>query len=103
MGGIACEMTLQMTYLACGIRLVPVSYRAKLVLLGVVLAAIMYVLISPLPELAATSSLKLVVLPLLLIMLILISGGDSRPHRIRSNFDWPNSQIWLAQSCVMLC
>jgi hypothetical protein len=90
--------------LRVGIRLLVVSYRAKLVLMVVVLAAILYVLISPLPELAATSNLKFAVLPLLLIVLILLAqASDSRPLRIWGNLACANSQTLLARSCVMLC
>jgi len=81
-----------------------VSYRAKLVLLIVVLGAILYVLISPLPELAATSNLKFAVLPLLLIVLILCSfATGSRVLEIWRNLGFTNSQLLLARSCVMLC
>ena len=87
-----------------GIRLFAVSCRAKLILLGVVLVAILYVLISPLPELAATSNLKFAVLPLLLIVLILSAGAyGSRPLRIWGNVGCTNSQTLMARSCVMLC
>jgi len=48
-----------------------VSDRAKLILLLVVIGAILYVLISPLPELAATSTLKFPVVLVILIVFLL--------------------------------
>jgi len=56
-----------------------VSGRTKLILLCAIIAAILYVLISPLPELAATSTLKFPVLPLLLI--IPLTGALVAPER----------------------
>lgn len=47
-----------------------VSGRLKFLLLMVVVAAILYVLISPLPELAATSTLNFPVLPLIIILIV---------------------------------
>ena len=81
------------------------SYRAKLVLLVVVLGAILYVLISPLPELAATSNLKFVILPLLFFIVLLVSAPSAKLGllRIWRNLDFTNSQTLLARSCVMLC
>jgi len=97
-------LELQMTQLAPRIKLLLVSYRAKLVLLIVVLGAILYVLISPLRELAATSNLKFAVLPLLFIVLILSShAAGVQLLRIWRNLGFTNSQILLARSCVMLC
>ena len=48
----------------------PVSGRLKFLLLVVVVAAILYVLISPLPELAATSTLNFPVVPLIIVLLV---------------------------------
>jgi hypothetical protein len=44
-----------------------------------IIVAILYVLISPLPELAATSTLRFPVLPLLLI--VLLTGALVAPER----------------------
>ena len=87
-----------------GIRLFAVSHRAKLVVLGVVLGAILYVLISPLPELAATNTLKFPVFPLILILLILLSPTDS-PRLVTHSgeADWSDCHILLGRTCVMLC
>ena len=47
-----------------------VNGRLKFLLLMVVVAAILYVLISPLPELAATNILNFPVLPLIIVLLV---------------------------------
>ena len=96
----------RMTGLDCGIKLLVVSYRAKLILLGFILAAILYVLISPLPELAATSTLKLHLfpLPLILVVLILLSPCCGiRPARLSDDAPWSDCQFFLGRNCVMLC
>jgi len=81
-----------------------VSYRAKLVLLGVVLVAILYVFISPMPELAATSTLKFPVFPLIFIVLILLSPtGSPRPAGFLSDASWFDGNILLVRTCVRLC
>jgi hypothetical protein len=81
-----------------------VSGRAKLVLLLVIIAAILYVLISPLPELAATSSLKFPVLPFLLI--ILLTGVLVAPERkifwMRITSVSERDILW-SRSPVLLC
>lgn len=48
----------------------PVNGRLKFLLFMVVVAAILYVLISPLPELAATNTLNFPVLPLMIVLLM---------------------------------
>ena len=53
-----------------------VCSRAKLILLCVVIAAILYVLISPLPELAATT-LKLPIFSLILVVVLVIGFAIS--------------------------
>jgi uncharacterized membrane protein len=81
-----------------------VSYRAKLILLGFVLVAILYVLISPLPELAVTSTLKFPVFPLILIVLVLLAfTGSSRLLGMFGDVGTSDSHVLLARSCVMLC
>jgi hypothetical protein len=90
--------------LYCRIRLIAVSRRAKLMLLGVVLAAILYVLISPLPELAATSTLKFPVFPLILIVFILLSPTNSFGLTgLFGDASRPECNILLARTCVRLC
>jgi hypothetical protein len=59
-----------MTEFVSRIKLMRVSRRLKFLLLIVVVAAILYVLISPLPELAATSTLNFPVLPLVIVLLV---------------------------------
>ena len=79
------------------------NYRAKVVLLGVVLAAILYVLISPLPELAATSSLQFPVFAAVLVLLLL--GPVASPRLaclLRTPFLYERHGL-LARSCVRLC
>jgi hypothetical protein len=79
-----------------------VSGRVKWILLLVVLGAILYVLISPLPELAATSTLNFPVLPVIIVVLLqqvlsaLLAPGlpitDGSPDK-----DLPS------RNCVLLC
>ena len=82
-----------------------VSRRAKLVLLCVVIAAILYVLISPLPELAATTALKFPA-PAFTLFVILLLG--SLIHTLllagpsHENF-FCSLGILLARNCVWLC
>lgn len=86
------------------ITLLVVSCRAKLLLLGVVLVAILYVLISPLPELAATKLLKFTVFPFILVVVILLSPTDSsRLLGLLGDASTSDCHILVAQSCVMLC
>ena len=81
----------------------PVSGRLKFLLLMVVVAAILYVLISPLPELAATSTLNFPVLPLIVILIV--------PNLVDLARTPPPGQItdvWVdedlpSRNCALLC
>jgi hypothetical protein len=82
-----------------------VRNRGKLILLGVVIGAILYVLISPLPELAATSTLKLPGFGLILLIVLLIGP----PPEIHLS-PWYEQIVcfcerhsMLAFTCVRLC
>ena len=81
-----------------------VSYRVKLTLLSVVIAAILYVLISPLPELAATSALNVpvFVLTLLVFLLVAPSAASRLAWRTRT-VTFLERDTLLAQECVRLC
>jgi len=82
-----------------------VHSQAKLILLCVVIAAILYVLISPLPELAATSTLKLPIFSLILVVLLLIGFGLEIPlFRWRQRVVcFSECHLLLAFTCVRLC
>ncbi len=91
-----------MTEIVTGIKLVAVSGRLKLALLAVVIAAILYVLISPLPELAATSTLNFPVLPSIVAFLApkLLDLGRTPAVQI--------TDVWLDEdlpswNCALLC
>jgi hypothetical protein len=81
-----------------------VGGRTKIILLGAVIAAILYVLISPLPELAATSTLKFPLLPLVLIVLLLgaqlPSSGFVRWARITAVSE---RDILWSRNRILLC
>ena len=79
--------------------------QAKLILLCVVIAAILYVLISPLPELAATSTLKLPIVGLIFVVVLLIGFRLEIPLS-----PWYEQVVCcsghnslLAFTCVRLC
>jgi hypothetical protein len=77
----------------------------KAILLGVVIAAILYVLISPLPELDATSRLNFPALPFMLLSILIPGFCLPIPvlawcGRIASLSD---CDILQAKTCVMLC
>ena len=79
------------------------SGHLKFLLLLVVVAAILYVLISPLPELAATSTLNFPVFPLVIVVLLL---QDLVRSLFRSGA--PTADISLdddlpSRNCVLLC
>ena len=93
-----------MTGLASPVTLFVVSYRAKLALLSVVIAAILYVLISPLPELAATSASGLPVFTLILLVLLLaVPPSLSRLAGCSRAVTFLERDTLLAQECVRLC
>jgi hypothetical protein len=87
------------------IKLAAVSSRAKLILLGLLIAAILYVLISPLPELAATSSLNVHLFSLVILIIILITppGAEARHELLRNLSFWREFSDFLDRSCVRLC
>jgi hypothetical protein len=77
----------------------------KAILLGVVIAAILYVLISPLPELDATSRLNFPLFPLMLLSILMPGFCLPIPElawwgRIASLSE---RDILQAKTCVMLC
>ena len=78
---------------------------AKAILLGVVIVAILYVLISPLPELDATSRLNFPVFPLMLLSILI--PGSCLPMAGLAWCGWGTSlserDILQAKTCVMLC
>ena len=82
-----------------------VSYRAKLTLLTVVMAAILYVLISPLPELAATSALHLPVfaLTVLVVLFLACPSEASRFSSYARVVGFVERDTLLARECVRLC
>jgi hypothetical protein len=79
-----------------------VNGRLKFLLLMVVVAAILYVLISPLPELAATNILNFPVLPLIIVLLVqnlVISVWASAVQIM----DVPLDDDLPSRNCVLLC
>lgn len=78
--------------------------RTKLAVLGVVIAAILYVLISPLPELDATHLLNFPVMSLvLLVVLLLMPPEPSRLPWLRRPAYVGEREVLLAETCVLLC
>ena len=87
------------------ITLLAVCSQAKLILLGVVIAAILYVLISPLPELAAVSTLNLPDFALVLLLMLGIGSTLEIPL-----FTWHEQIVCFSEhhstlelTCVRLC
>lgn len=81
----------------------PVSGRLKFLLLMVVVAAILYVLISPLPELAATSTLNFPVLPLIIILIVPNLVDLARtPQPVQIVDVWLNEDL-PSRNCALLC
>ncbi len=79
-----------------------VNGRLKFLLLMVVVAAILYVLISPLPELAATNILNFPVLPLIIVLLVqnpVISVWASAVQIMDVSLD----DDLPSRNCVLLC
>lgn len=79
-----------------------VNGRLKFLLLMVVVAAILYVLISPLPELAATNILNFPVLPLIIVLLVqnlVISVWASAVQIMDVSLD----DDLASRNCVLLC
>ncbi len=79
-----------------------VNGRLKFLLLMVVVAAILYVLISPLPELAATNILNFPVLPLIIVLLvqnlvITVWASAVQIMDVSLDDDLPS------RNCVLLC
>ena len=81
------------------------SVRAKRAILGGVIAAILYVLISPLPELDATHLLNFPPADLMLLVVFLLSLPASRPLPawLRREAFVAEGDNLLAQTCVRLC
>ena len=79
------------------------SNRAKQAILGGVIAAILYVLISPLPELHATHLLNLPPAALIFVVLLLMSPvPPPLTWHLRVVFLGERDTL-LAQTCVRLC
>lgn len=81
------------------------SYRTKLTVLAVVIAAILYVRISPLPELAAHSALKSPVVTFMTLVVLFFALVLEPP---RSAWRMPTIALCerdtlLARTCVRLC
>lgn len=79
-----------------------VNGRLKFLLLMVVVAAILYVFISPLPELAATNILNFPVLPLIIVLLVqnlVISVWASAVQIMDVSLD----DDLPSRNCVLLC
>jgi len=85
------------------IKLLAVSDRAKLILLAIVLAGDFVCVDSPLPELAATSTLKFPAFPLILVFILLSPTGSSQVTRLVGDGSWPDWNILLTRICVRLC
>ena len=93
-----------MTGACLGDYTIVVSYRVRLAVLSVVIAAILYVLISPLPELAATSALDLPVFALILLVLFLTEPSPvSRLAWGMGAVTFLERDTLLARECVRLC
>jgi hypothetical protein len=77
----------------------------KAILLGVVVVAILYVLISPLPELDATSALNFPVFPLMLLSILI--PGFCLPTPVLAwcgrGASLSERDTLQAKTCVMLC
>jgi len=82
-----------------------VRNRGKLILLGAVIGAILYVLISPLPELAATSTLKLPSFGLILLIVLLTGPPPEIPLSpwYEQIVCFCERHSMLAFTCVRLC
>jgi hypothetical protein len=82
-----------------------VSTRAKRAVLGGVIAAILYVLISPLPELDATHLLNFPAPALMLLVVLLLTVPDPPPlpSWLRQAGFVAQGDTLLAQTCVRLC
>jgi len=81
-----------------------VSRLTKLILLWVVIGAILYVLISPLPELAATSTLKLPVLSVIFIVLLLSASLSNCCLVSQLGIAWVSERdILWSRNPVFLC
>lgn len=80
------------------------SHGAKLILLGIVIITILYVLISPLPELAATSSLNLHISTyVFLIILLLARPAGARLDFLRQLPFASEVTDVVDRTCVRLC
>ena len=81
------------------------SARAKLLILSGVIAAILYVLISPLPELDATHLLSFPpqVLILLVLLLFPLPSDPRLPAWLRRDAFVADGDTLIAQTCVRLC
>ena len=82
-----------------------VSARAKLLILTGVIAAILYVLISPLPELDATHLLHFPpqALTLLALLLFPLPSAQRLPGWLRRDAFVADGDCLIAQTCVRLC
>lgn len=91
-----------MTEIVTGIKLMAVSRRLKLALLIVVIAAILYVLVSPLPELAATSTLNFPVVPLIIVFLMPTLLERARTAAVHMTDVWLDEDL-PSRNCTLLC
>ena len=76
--------------------------NAKFVILLAAVAAILYVLISPLPELAATNTLNFPVVPLMMVLL-LQSLHDLLLAFVKRNTSTLLDGYLRSRNCVLLC
>jgi hypothetical protein len=91
-----------MTEIVTSIKLMAVSGRLKLALLIVVIAAILYVLVSPLPELAATSTLNFPVAPLIIVLLVPNLLETARTPAVQMADVWLDEDL-PSRNCALLC
>lgn len=78
------------------------SDRLKFLLLVVVVAAILYVLISPLPELAATSTLNFPVVPLIIALIVPSLVNMARTPAVQITHVWLDEDL-PSRNCAFLC
>jgi hypothetical protein len=82
-----------------------VSSRTKLTVLAVVIAAILYVRISPLPELAAHSAIKSPVIMFMTLVILFFGSVLEFPGSIWRVLTIVSAErdTLLARTCVRLC
>lgn len=81
------------------------SNRTKLTVLAVVIAAILYVRISPLPELAAHGAIKSPIISFMTLVILFFASVLEPPHLVwhAPKVILDNRDTLLALTCVRLC